>query len=100
MDHVGYNLCNVLAPFLASPALQAPAADVILVGSFLIGKASKLEGPNFAVDDRTGTQARTQTQEEHLSTLIGAEGLHSSVVHYSNRTSEGTGKIKPNPPLG
>ena len=100
MDHVGHNLCDVLAPFLASPARQTPAADVILVGSFLIGKAAKLERPNFAVDNRRGTQARTQTQEEHLSTLIGAEGLHSSVVDYANRTSEGTGKIKPKPPLG
>src|SRR6516165_7849487 len=100
MDHVGYNPCDVLAPFLPSPALQTPAADVILVGSFLIGKASKLERPNFAVDDRTGTQARTQTQEEHLPTLIGAEDLHSSVVDYSDQTSEGTDKIKPNLPLG
>src|SRR5215472_13440556 len=100
MDHVGHNLRDVLVPFLASPALQTPAADVILVGPFLIGKASELERPNFAVDDRTGTQTRTQAQEKHLSTLIGAEGLHSSVVDYLNRPSEGTRKIKPNPSLG
>src|SRR6266478_463182 len=90
---------DVLTPLLAASLLQASAPNVVLVGPFFLGKMRKFQRSHFAVHDRARTEASAQTQEKHLSFLVGAERLHGRVVDDPDRAPKCSFKVKIDPSL-
>src|SRR5216683_2817056 len=99
LGKVSYNLRDVLPPLLAASLLQASAPNVVLVGPFSVGKMRKFQRSYFAVHDRARSDASAQTQEKHLSFLVGAERLHGRVVDDPDRAPECSFKVKIDPSL-
>ena len=50
-DEAGHDVGNVTPPFLFAVALQSGPADVVLIGTLLVGQVTELHGLHDAVDN-------------------------------------------------
>ncbi len=58
---------------------------------------AKSKRNDLAVDDENRPHARSQSQKEHLTPFVAAQGLHAGVVHDFGRNAEGVRVVKANP---
>src|SRR5258708_37830617 len=85
------------SPFLLSALLQALLANVIFIGSLLVGKVGQFHRFDGAVDDHGGTETGSQPQEQHLAAFVASQSLHGGVIHDFDRTLERGFKVKSHP---
>src|SRR5262249_14628104 len=86
-------------PFLFSPLFQAALSNVILIGSFLVWKMAQLHRLYDTIADHRGTEAGSQSEEQHLATLVTSQGLHGCIVDHLDGVLKGGFKLEANPPF-
>src|SRR6516162_5702030 len=84
-------------PFLSTETFQPAGTDIVLERAFLIVEPAKLQWLDDAIHDHGGAEARAQSHEQHLASLVAAEGLHGRVVDDLHGMGERSGEIKPHP---
>ena len=99
-DHAGHNICDIAPPFLLASVFECFAAHIVLVRELLVREVAQFHWLHNAVHNQGRTEARAQTEEQHLASLVAPQGLHRRIVHDSDRTAESSFKIKADPPGG
>src|SRR5262245_34806671 len=84
-------------PFLFSPLFQAALSNVILIGSFLVWKMAQFHRLYDTIADHRGTEAGSQSEEQHLATLVTSQGLHGCIVDNLDGVFERSLEIKSYP---
>src|SRR5262249_26600537 len=85
--------------FLFYSLLQTALADVIFVGPFLVWKMAQFHRLYDTIADHRGTEAGSQSEEQHLATLVTSQGLHGCIVDHLDGVLKGGFKLEANPPF-
>jgi len=96
-DQAGHHICHIAPPLFLASVLECFAAHVVLVRVLFVREVAQFHWLHYAVHNQGRTEARAQTEEKHLASLVAPQGLHGRIVDDSNRTAESSFKIKPDP---
>src|SRR5215471_2825986 len=95
---MAYHVLDRLPPFLYTQTRESAGPNVIFEGVLFVRQMTKLHGFYNAVDDHGGTETGAQTQEEHLSTFVAPQSLHSGIIDDFNGTHKRGFEVEPGPP--
>ena len=77
--------------------LQSAQANVILVGSFPVGKVGQLHRFNDTIHNHGRAEPCSKAKKEHLSSAVAPYRLHGGVIDDLHWTAKCTREIEPNP---
>jgi len=97
-DQASDNVLDIAPPFRFTHSFAPPDAHIVFIGSFSVRKMTQFHWLDDAIHDHGGAEAGSQSQEEHLSSLITPQCLHGSVVDEFYRTSQCGFKVESDPP--
>ena len=97
-DQARHYIRHITPPLFLASFFKCLTSHVVLIRALLVGKMSQFHWLQNAIHNQGRTEARAQTEEEHLASLVAPQGLHGRIIHDLNRAPECAFKIKPNPP--
>src|SRR6267142_5658170 len=72
-------------------------SHVALISTLLVRQMTQFHGLHDAIHDQRRSEAGSQPQKQHPSTLVAAEALHGCIIDKLYRTAESGFEAKTNP---
>ena len=98
IDKSGHAVRHMASPFPLPESLQSPQPNVIFVGPILVREVPEPHGhQNAPLNNKGGTETRSQAQKEQHPAFVAPESLHGRIVDNFHGASECRFEIKPHP---